>query len=200
MRLPWRSVGSRLAVVVGVPCLLGAMPAWASETEVTAQAEEAPTRDYVNLRLGASTGSKRLEMCLELSPLEAFSMEACGTGSEILHHENAPELAHFRAKYTLTQWKTEIGWLQPRVGVGFTELQVGADDPGFQFFGVGSRAVETAGPEASLGIRGLYPLGSHFDLVGELSLSMAWLRYAPQLTMPQSQFQPAVSFTLGAGF
>lgn len=200
MRLPYRIVGARLAGLT-VACWLGASPAWASETEVTAQAEGlAPVRDYVNLRLGASSGSKRLEMCLELSPLEALSVEACGTGSEILHHENSPELAHFRAKYTLTQWKTEVGWLQPRLGLGFTELQVGADDAGFKFFGVGPRGVETAGPEASLGIRGLYPLGSYFDLVGELSFSMAWLKYAPQLATPQSQLQPAVSFTLGGGF
>ncbi|RYZ43618.1 MAG: hypothetical protein EOO71_02650 [Myxococcaceae bacterium] len=154
----------------------------------------------MNLRLGASSGSKRLEMCLELSPLEVFSLEACGTGSEILHHENSPEMAHFRAKYTLTQWKTELGWLQPRFGLGFTELQVGADDAGFKFLGVGPRGVETAGPEASLGLRGIYPLGSYFDVVGELSFSMAWLKHAPQLIIPQSAFQPALSFTLGAGF
>lgn len=200
MRLQCRIEGVRLAGVA-VVCGLGAGPAWAGETEVSAQADElAPVRDYVNLRLGASTGSQRLEMCLELSPLEALSLEACGTGSEILHHEDSPELAHFRVKYTLTQWKTEVGWLQPRAGLGFTELQVGADDAGFKFFDVGPRGVETAGPELSLGIRGLYPLGSYFDLVGELSFSMAWLKYAPQLVTPQSQFQPAVSFTLGGGF
>lgn len=200
MRLLRRIVGARCAGVA-LSCWLGAGTAWASESEVTARADKAsPVRDYVNLRLGVSSGSKRLEMCLELSPLESFSLEGCGTGSEILHHENSPELAHFRAKYTLTQWKTELGWLQPRIGLGFTELQVGADDAGFKFFGVGPRGVETAGPEASLGLRGLYPLGAYFDVVGELSFSMAWLKHAPQLLIPQSALQPALSFTLGAGF
>lgn len=192
--------GRRFAALAAVSCILGTMPAWASEQEVTAQAEEMPTRDFINLRLGASSGSQRIEMCLELSPLEAWSLEACGTGSEILHHENSPELAHFRAKYSLTNWKTEIGWLQPRVGLGFTELQIGQDDAGFQFRGVGPRGVETAGPEASLGMRGLYPVLGNFELVGELSVSMAWLRYAPLLAKPQAQFQPAVSLTVGAGF
>lgn len=201
LRLPWRSVGSRLAAVMGVSCLFGVVPARASATEATTQPQEAaPIRDYVNLRAGVSTGSSRLEMCLEISPLAALSVEACGTGSEFLAHARSPELAHYRAKYTLTQWKTEVGWLQPRVGLGFTELQVDEDDPGFQFFGVGPRGAETAGPEASLGIRGLYPLGSYFELVGELSFSMAWLKYAPQLATPQPRLQPAVSFTLGAGF
>jgi hypothetical protein len=196
MRLPWRNVGSRLAAVIGVSCLFGAVPTRASETE----AEAAPVRDYVNLRAGVSTGSKRLEMCLEVSPLAALSVEACGTGSEFLASARSPELAHYRAKYTLTQWLTDVGWIQPRVGLGFTELQVDEDDPGFQFFGVGPRGAETAGPEASLGLRGLYPLGSYFELVGELSFSMAWLKYAPQLATPQPRFQPAVSFTLGGGF
>ncbi|CAM4007073.1 Outer membrane protein beta-barrel domain-containing protein [Corallococcus soli] len=200
MRLLRRMLGPRCAGVA-VSCWLGAGPAWSSESEVTARADEAASvRQYVNLRFGASSGSKRLEMCLEISPLEAFSLEGCGTGSEILHHENSPEMAHFRAKYTLTQWKTEVGWLQPRIGLGFAELQMGADDAGFQFGGVGPRGVETAGPEATLGLRGIYPLGSHFDLVGELSFSMAWLKHAPQLIIPQSAFQPALSFTLGAGF
>jgi hypothetical protein len=201
MHLLWRIGASRLAAVIGMSCLLGSVPARASGTEAPSQTAEAvPVRDYVNLRAGVSTGSRRLEMCLEISPLAVFSVEACGTGSEFLAHARSPELAHYRAKYTLTQWKTEVGWLQPRVGLGFTELQVDEDDPGFQFFGVGPRGAETAGPEASLGIRGLYPLGSYFELVGELSFSMAWLKYAPQLVSPQSRLQPAVSFTLGAGF
>jgi len=200
MRQSWSPLGRRLAALVGMSWVLGAMPAWADTQEVTAKAVEAPTRDFVNLRLGASSGTKRLEMCLEVSPFEAWSLEACGTGSEILHHEDSPELAHFRGKYTLTNWNTEIGWLQPRVGLGFTELQIGRDDPGFQFLGVGPRGMETAGPEASFGIRGLYPLIGGFELVGELSFSMAWLRYAPQLATPQAQFQPAVSLTFGGGF
>jgi hypothetical protein len=63
------------------------MSAWASATEATSQTQEAaPVRDYVNLRAGVSTGSRRLEMCLEISPLAPLSVEACGTGSEFLAH------------------------------------------------------------------------------------------------------------------
>jgi hypothetical protein len=186
--------------LIGVFCASWSASALADEPRVIAQVQDTPPRDFVNLRLGASTGTKRLEMCLDVSPIERVAVEACGTGSEILHHEDSPELAHFRVKYALTQWKTEIGWLQPRVGLGFTELQVGADDPGFQFMGVGSRGVETAGPEISLGVRSLYPLGSGFELVGELSLSAAWLQFAPQMVKPQSQFQPAATITFGVGF
>jgi hypothetical protein len=180
--------------------MLWSVPAWSEGAAAASPPLQIPSRNFINFRPGISTGTERLQMCLEVSPLENWSLEACGTGSEFLRPANSPELAHYRGKYTLTHWKTEIGWIQPRLGLGFTELQVGEDDPGFQFLGVGPRGVETAGPEVSLGLRGLYPLGVGFELVGELSFSAAWLAYAPQLVTPQPRLRPAVSFTLGAGF
>lgn len=140
MRLtsPW----VRLSFAVA---LLGGGPARAEQAAATAEsAREVAPRNYGNLRIGASTSSHRPTLCLELSPLELLSVEACGNGSGFLHHEEAPELAHFRAHFTLASWKTPLGWLQPRLSAGFAELQVGEDGSGFHFGGTGPSGVETA--------------------------------------------------------
>lgn len=186
--------------LAGLAVLPWGFGANAEEPTLSRRAEGAPVRSFVNLRIGGTSSSNRMELCLEVSPLERWSLESCGTGSQILHRTDSPELAHFRVKYTLTQWNTQLGWLQPRVGLGFTELQVGEDDAGFQFTGVGPRGVETAGPSVSLGLRALRPVGAGFELAAELGFSAAWLPFASQLVTPRSSFQPAVGFTVGGGF
>jgi hypothetical protein len=159
-----------------------------------------PPRNYANLRIGASTSSHHPALCLEVAPLDMLSFEGCGTGAGFLHQEPEPELAHFRSWLKLTSWKTELGWLQPRIGAGFAELQVGEDSSGFSFSGVGPTGVETAGPEVGASLRLLVPLPGGTELVGEVGMSAAWLRYAPRLVRPQSSFQPSASFSLGVGF
>jgi hypothetical protein len=167
---------------------------------VESKVAEPPTRNWVNLRVGAGTSSGKMVLCGEVEPLERLSLEACGTGSELLHQEHPREISHYRMKYRLASWKTEIGWLQPRVGLGFAELQVGEDDVGFDFGGVGPRGTSTSGPEASFGLRALYPLGAGIELVGELNLGAAWFRFAPDLTTPLSAFQPTAAVSFGVGW
>jgi hypothetical protein len=180
--------------------LVGGMARAEDTLGVEATARNAPPRNYGNLRVGASTSSRRPSLRLELSPLEMLSIEGCGTGSGFLHHEPEPEIAHFRSWLKLTSWKTEIGWLQPRIGAGFAELQVGEDGSGFSFSGVGPTGVETAGPEVGASLRLLVPLVGGTELVGEVGMSAAWFRYAPRLVRPQASFQPSASFSLGVGF
>jgi hypothetical protein len=181
--------------------LLGARLARAEEAAATIEsARDVAPRNYGNLRIGASTSSQRPTLCLELSPLERLSVEACGNGSGFLHHEAVPELAHFRAHFTLTSWKTPLGWLQPRLSAGFAELQVGADGSGFHFEGTGPTGVETAGPEVGASLRALFPVSTGFELVGQLGLGAAYFHHAPRLLRPQTAFQPTASFTLGVGF
>lgn len=163
-------------------------------------APELPERDYINLRAGPSTTSRRPEICMEISPVERLAIEACGTGSGFLHKDPEPEIAHFRAKLNLDGWKTRAGFFHPQVFAGFAELQLGEDDAGFHFAGVGPRGVETAGPEVGGGLRALYPVGAGFELVGALNLSLSWFTHAPDLVVPRAQVQPALSFTVGAGF
>jgi hypothetical protein len=171
--------------------------------EVTARGESAevgPERDYVNLRGGVVTGGSRAQVCLEVSPMARLGVEACGTGSGFLHQDPAPEVAHFRAKLTLDGWRSQLGLLQPQLFVGFAELQVGEDAPGFHFTGTGATGVETAGPEVGAALRGMLPVGAGFELVGTLNLSLSYFSHAPELPVPQRALHPAVSFTVGVGF
>ncbi|QRO02996.1 hypothetical protein JRI60_47920 [Archangium violaceum] len=176
-------------------------PVWAAEPiDVSDKTQETAPRNYGNVRIGASTSSRRPSLCLELSPLEMLSFEGCGTGSGFLHHDPEPEIAHFRSWLKLTSWKTAIGWLQPRLGLGFAELQVGEDGSGFQFSGVGATGVETAGPEVGASLRLLFPTASGVEFVSEIGVSGAYFHYAPRLTVPQFRFQPSASLSLGVGF
>ena len=58
----------------------------------------------------------------------------------------------------------------------------------------------TAGPELGLGLRYLRPLGSGFELVGDLSLGAAWFPHGPELVTPQNTWVPSASLTFGIGF
>ena len=195
----------RLLLTVSVPLLL-ALPARA-QTEVAGEAHvkvepPSPPRNYGNLRVGASTANanRRPEICLELAPLEFLSLEGCGTGSGFLHRDPLPEVAHFRGKLRLMSFETALGTLQPLLAAGFAELQVGEDDAGFQFGGTDVRGASTAGPELGLGLRYLRPLSAGFELVGDLSFSMAWLKHAPELARPADTWLPSASLSFGVGF
>jgi hypothetical protein len=192
------SICVRLALTVSA---LGAGGARAEEPPgVQDTAQSAPPHNHGNLRIGASSSGRHPVVCLELSPLEFLSVEGCGTGSGFLHHAPEPEIAHFGAWLKLASWKTEIGWLQPRLGAGFAELQVGEDGGGFHFSGVGPTGVETAGPEAGASLRLLVPLVGGTELIGEMGVGAAWFQHAPRLVVPQSSFQPSARLTLGFGF
>lgn len=157
-------------------------------------------RHWGNMRIGAASSSARPELCLELSPIELASLEACGTGSGFLNHDPAPEIAHFRTKVKLMSWETPVGYLQPRLGLGFAELQVGEDSAGFYFASTGPTGGETSGPEAGLSLRCLTPVVAGFELVAELNFSAAVFAYAPKLVRPQSVVQPSLSISIGFGF
>jgi len=159
-------------------------------------------RHYGNLRIGASTANenRRPELCLELVPLQFLSVEACGTGSGFLHRDPEAEVAHFIAKLRLAAIETPYGSFQPHVSLGFAELQVAADDPGFRFSSTGDRGVETAGPEVGLSLRWLIPIGSGFEAVFETRMAIAYLPEATRLVRPFPAFLPFASVTLGVGW
>lgn len=183
------------------PVIAFGLLALAAEPVTTAATTDAQSsRNYVNFTVGAASNATRPVLCLEASPIDLLALEMCGTGSGFLHNDPAPQIAHFRSKWKLTEWHTPIGYVQPRFGFGFAELQIGEDAPGFQFFGTDSTGMATAGVEAGASVRALFPLYGGFELIGELSLSGAYLPFAPQLVRPQSSFQPTAAFTLGVGF
>ena len=189
--------------LMSIAMICSASVANAQEYTSKMQVEEPKaSRNFVNLRIGSTSANRNShpEMCLEAAPMSFFSVEMCGTGTGIFHTDPAPALMHVRTKIRAVQVDFEDWFLTIFGGVGFAELQVGEDAPGFIFNGVGPQGVETAGPEVSAHVRALIPVFGGVDLMTELSLSGAYLPYAPDLVTSLDPFQPAFSFTIGAGF
>jgi len=164
--------------------------------------DDSTPHNWANLRVGGTTGQgyRRPQVCAEISPLSFLSAEACGNGSGFLHHDPEPEIAHFRGKLGLASLPWSGGWLQPHVGVGIAELQLGDDETGFSFGGTNAAATSTAGPEAGASLRGVMSMWSGFELMVEVRAYLAWLPYARQLRIPQQPLQPTLGFAVGAGF
>jgi hypothetical protein len=158
-------------------------------------------RNWANLRIGGSTSAENdmPELCLEASPLAFLSVEACGTGSGVLHDRPGRELAHFRLELAPIALPLGPGVFAPQIGAGIAELQLGPDRPGFRFDQDEAR-VETAGPELSLSPRYLAPAGAGIELVVELTAGVAWLPNAPALSDSERPVQPFALATIGAGF
>lgn len=70
----------------------------------------------MQVRLGPSdlsTPGAHPTLCVEVRPLAAVGLEACGNGSGLIHHDSAPELAHFRGKAWLGRrpaFGGQLGW------------------------------------------------------------------------------------------
>jgi hypothetical protein len=168
------------------------------QPEVEKKTDEPPVT-YINLRVGASTGTHRPEFCGELG-IWRISVEGCGSGSGFLHHDATPELTHFRAKFRLLSVKTPVGWLETRVAAGFAELAIGSDDGGFSFAGTNATRTSTAGPELGASLRLVYPLWVGFELLAELSGGIGIFCFARQLLTPQAVVQPSAGLSIGAGW
>lgn len=170
---------------------------------------EAPPHTWLALRGGvASGGTAPLQVCAALMPApvelgelrSAFGVEACGNGSGFLHHESAPEIAHFRGRFRVTSVETGLGYLEPTLSAGFAELQLGPDAPGFSFTGAGPGGMDTAGPEVGAALGWALPLGLGLEAVAELTLNLAYFAHAPQLADPHDPFQPSVAVSAGVGW
>lgn len=186
------------SLAVGASLL--ALPAVADELFIEKPVSASPPTNYVNLRLGGTTSSFRVELCGELAPHWRISVEGCGSGREFLHNEPNPEIAHFRAKFTFTRLQTTLGWLEPRAALGFAEYQLGLDDGGFDFLSVNRTRTSTSGPEAGAALRWLLPVIGGFELLVEMNVSLAFFAFAPQLETPQAVVQPSASLSAGVGF
>ncbi len=142
-------------------------------------------------------------LCLQGMPLGFLALEACGTGAGVLHQGDGTDMAHFRAKAEVL----EVGGGRARAslmpGVGFAEIQVGQDRPGFQFGEAKELApVEAAGAEASLSIQGRYWVdpGARTYVTGVLDGGAAVIPAAPAVTGGGGPVVPFASFTVGFGF
>ena len=170
--------------------------------EVTLIEDEA-TLTHVNLRAGASSSSEsgRPVICMQVSAIAELSFETCGTGTGILHNDSTPEMAHFRMKWATNRWSIAQGLIELQACLGFTELQVGKDTPGFSFGSpTTAEPVETAGPEASLSLQWIYPLDLGLEFIGDATFGAAWFEHAPELVTPRDKLAPFGEISAGVGW
>lgn len=149
--------------------------------------------------MASSDDVRRPTVCLEVVALWSTSIEGCGTGSGILHDEVGRQIAHFRVNIPFRRDALAGGWSAVRAGVGFAELEVGPDRPGFDF-GTPDQTGSTAGPDASISLQWLRPLGGGVELVATATVGLAWFSGSDRLVVPQEPFQPYAAFEVGAGW
>lgn len=151
--------------------------------------------------LDASTMGPHPVICAEVSPHKYVAVEACGTGAGFLYPSAQDEMAHFRAEASvpvLDQGRTD---LTLQVGIGFAEIQVGEDTPGF-LFGPAQSADQRAGAgaEASGSLKARAWVHERVYLTGELSGGAACIPSAPTVLESSGPVVPFGMLTVGAGF
>ncbi|MDB4961084.1 MAG: hypothetical protein JWP01_1083 [Myxococcales bacterium] len=162
----------------------------------------APVTNRINLRVGgASTDDTGYPtICMDVRIAAGFGVESCGTGQALLHNEPGNEMAHFRATYTFLERSLWKGNLHARGGLGFAELQLGIDNPGFKFGSPDQDRGSVAGPEASLSAQWLLPMYKDFDFVVTGTAGLAYFAGAPELATSRSELQSFASIEAGIGW
>jgi hypothetical protein len=195
-----------LALHIALPCVLLVGVADADEAVDDGAAQDDGrdrAENRVNLRLGGATtdDTGRPTICLDVRIWRGLGVESCGTGQAIIHNEAGKEMAHFRATWSVLEKPTSKGTARLRGGVGFAELQVGVDHPGFKF-GEPDRVDRgsVAGPEASLQGQFLVPLAKGIEAVASFTAGVAVFAEADKLITPQNNVQPFVSLEIGVGW
>lgn len=162
----------------------------------------APIENRLSLRIGgASTDTVgRPTICADVRVIATWSVEACGTGAQLLHDEPGREMSHYRVNWGFLEGEMPRGRGLLRGGVGFAELQVGEDEAGFEFGSPSGKRGSVAGPEASLSAQWMLPLAADFELVANATAGAAVFRNADQLVEPERAVQAFVSLELGIGW
>lgn len=162
-----------------------------------------PTPNRINLRIGSATSDAtgRPTICLDVRVWRGLGVESCGTGQGVIHDETGQELAHFRATWSMLERVTSKGTGRLRGGLGWAELQVGVDHPGFKFGQPDSvERGSVAGPEAVVQGQFLVPLGKGVEAIASFTAGVAIFAHADQLVVPQNNTQPFVSAEIGLGW
>ncbi|HEU4611789.1 MAG TPA: hypothetical protein VFS15_06915 [Kofleriaceae bacterium] len=162
-----------------------------------------PTPNRINMRLGGATSDTtgRPTICVDVRIWSGLGVESCGTGQGVIHDEPGHELAHFRATWSVLEHATSSGTARLRGGIGWAELQVGVDHPGFHFGEPDpTERGSVAGPEAAVQGQWLVPLGKGVEAIASVTAGLALFADADQLILPQQNLQPFASFELGLGW
>ncbi|MEM6929754.1 MAG: hypothetical protein AAF602_22640 [Myxococcota bacterium] len=157
---------------------------------------------FVELRGGVQAGNTGVggTLCGQISPLRYVAIEACGSGGGFLFPDASSELVHFRAEAHIplrSQGPLDLA-LEP--GIGFTELEAGADAPGFRFGPARSPDQrEGAGPSASLAIKGRWWARPRWFVTMETGVSVASIPSAPVVAGSGPVITSGMT-TVGIGF
>ena len=194
----------RSAPIVGLTLALAASPAHADEAlEPGVKSASGPAVNRINMRVGAATSDStgRPTICLDVRIWSGLGVESCGTGQGVIHDEVGSELAHFRGTWSLLSKTTSTGTGRLRGGLGWAELQVGVDHPGFHF---GSPDQvdrgSVAGPEATLQGQWMVPLGAGVEAIVSFTAGVAVFASADELITPKDNVQPFASVEIGVGW
>lgn len=197
------------AALLVLGSLLGPAAAWAQAPDQPsdldggrAASDHPPIVNRINLRVGAASTDQTgyPTICMDVRIVAGFGVEACGTGEQLIHNDPGQEMSHYRVHYALlsrTLWK---GTLNARGGVGFAEMQVGKDNPGFVFGGVDADRGSVSGPETAVSAQWLLPLYRQVDFVITGTAGLAYFAHADQLATTKSDLQSFASIEAGIGW
>ena len=194
-----------MRIVVFALLAAAAAPAFADEPTdegVLGSDHHAPIVNRLNLRVGAASTDHNGHptICLDVRVYMGFGIESCGTGQAVLHNDPGAEMAHFRATYSFLEGNLWKGTGHVRGGLGFAEMQVGIDNPGFVFGSPDSDKGSVSGPEASLSAQLLLPMYKGVDFVMTGTAGLAYFAHAGELAQTKSDVQPFVSVEAGLGW
>ena len=181
------------------------MAAQAADFRVERYRESGTSRRAVaDLRLGVDglgQGDERVMpyVCGEVMPLPRLSLEGCGNGSGIWHQVDGPDLAHFRVRATLSRRQQGVVEQSVVAGIGVMEVQRTVDRPGFRFGQASTEAVEAAGPEASLGLKGRYWVMTGGYVTADIVGGVAHVPGAPAVMGWSGPVVPFASVSVGLG-
>lgn len=182
-----------------VPAIAAAQPA---DDGGLGSESHKPVVNRLNFRVGAATTDQNGHptICMDVRVYMGFGVESCGTGQAILHNDPGAEMAHFRATYAFLERNVWKGTAHVRGGLGFAEMQVGIDNPGFVFGSPDADKGSVSGPEASLSAQMLLPLYKGVDFVMTGTAGLAYFSHAGELAATKSDLQPFVSVEAGVGW
>lgn len=185
-----------------VALLLVPAIAAADEVDDGAAHARAPIVNHVNLRVGRASSdlTGNPTVCLDVKIAFGFGAEACGTGAQLWHDDDGQEMSHYRVHYAVADRALWKGTLVARGGLGFAEMQVGKDNPGFVFGGVDRDRGSVSGPEAALSVQWLAPLVGGLDFVITGTAGVAYFAHADELATTKSDAQGFASIEAGIGW
>jgi len=165
-----------------------------------------PIENRINFRIGLASADRDLNgkghptICLDVLIAYRFGVESCGTGEQLLHDEAGQEISHYRINYRLAERSLWKGTAHVRTGVGFAEMQVGKDNPGFVFGKPDADRGSVSGPEAAVSAQWLLPMYRGFDFVVTATGGLAYFAHADELATTKSELQSFLSVEAGVGW